>query len=126
MEVIHGLTTAQSTAAMGFNHWINHGREEGRAVPTRVQGTSIALNCQGMITHQPVCRAGSRFPNCDDSQDLGATGLGAALVAAAAAAQACALRGGALNTDTNQCTIPEEEEEGDSCQNRSPGGACLD
>ena len=75
-----------------------------------------------MITHQAVCRVGSRFPNCDDSQDLGATGLGAALAEAAAAAEACALRGGALNTDTNQCTIAEV----DSCQNRSLGGLCLD
>ena len=122
MNEIHGVIRVSSTTApaSGYHHWIKHGRDEGRAIPTNTH-----KSCKGMITHQAVCRVGSRFPNCDDSQDLGATGLGAALAEAAAAAQACALRGGALNTDTNQCTIPEEEE-GDSCQNRSLGGLCLD
>ena len=112
METIHGVAVNNKTASMGYAHWVNHGRDEGRAIQNVSAYERLPLKCQGMITHQPACRAGSRFPNCDaSSQDLGATGLGAALAEAAAAAQACALRGGALNTDTNQCTIPEEEEE---------------
>ena len=107
MNAIHGVIKNESTTApaSGYHHWIKHGRDEGRAIPTNTD-----RSCKGMITHQPVCRPGSRFPNCNDNDFLGGS-LGAALVAATAAAQACELRGGALNTDTNQCTVPEEEEE---------------
>ena len=125
MTIIHGtVDESDNFAAIGFRHWINHGRDEGRYwVPTRVQGTSIALNCQGMITHQPVCRPGSRFPNCDDSQDLGATGLAVAALAAAveARAAACAATGGTINNDTGVCTpapvICDDgwDEEGNAC-----------
>ena len=117
MNAIHGVIKNESTTApaSGYHHWIKHGRDEGRAIPTNTD-----RSCKGMITHQPVCRPGSRFPNCNDNDFLGGS-LGAALAEAAAAAQACALRGGALNTDTNQCTVPEEEAAGPvtECKNGS-------
>ena len=117
MNAIHGVIKNESTTApaSGYHHWIKHGRDEGRAIPTNTD-----RSCKGMITHQPACRAGSRFPNCNDNKLLGGS-LGAALAEAAAAAQACALRGGALNTDTNQCTVPEEEAAGPvtECKNGS-------
>ena len=105
MAQIHGRVDELDPflPVIGFLHWINHGRDEGRAIPT-IPGVS----CKGMMTHQPACRPGNRFPNCNGGA------LSAALVASDAAARACALRGGALNTDTNRCTVPEaipEEEE---------------
>ena len=70
MKDIHSvnmtLPSDDTLAAVGYKHWMNHGREEGRAVPT-IPGVS----CQGMITHQPACRPGSRFPNCNSTQDAG-------------------------------------------------------
>ena len=101
MAKIHGVVDEFDTfAAIGFKHWINHGRVEGRAIPTNTD-----QSCKGMITHQPACRPGSRFPNCDDSQDLGATGLADALAAAVEArAAACAATGGTINNDTGVCT----------------------
>ena len=114
MAQIHGTVDEFDPflPAIGYNHWIKHGRDEGRAIPTDVD-----KSCKGMITHQAVCRPGSRFPNCNNNELLGGS-LGAALAEAAAAAQACALRGGALNTDTNQCTVPEEGPE-TTCVNGS-------
>ena len=108
MAQIHGTVDEfDNFAAIGFRHWINHGRDEGRAIPTRPSGISenhpvgIAYkSCKGMITHQPVCRPGSRFPNCNDNDFLGGA-LGAALVAATDAA--C----GAQYLDTGVCVTPE-------------------
>ena len=135
MEEIHGVRATPPSsdlkvaAAMGYAHWIDYGREEGRPVPEEVFGSSPTeiLRCQGMITHQPACRPGNRFPNCDatSSQDLGAPGVVVAALAAAVDARAaeCAATGGTINNDTGVCTpapapvICDDgwDEEGNAC-----------